>query len=72
MKKQLDPFVRAEKALGTFRSAVAELDRAAEDHHAIADEAHAQATELSAVASKNRSAAEFATRRAAKIAEFLA
>lgn len=70
--KTIDPFKRVEKALSTFHKAMAELDVAANDHHAVADEAQRQIDDLALAAAKNRNAAYDAARRASKIAEFLA
>lgn len=71
MKRKIDPFVRVEKALTSFATVVTELETAAADHHAVADEAYSQANQLNAVAAENKVAAHDATRRASKIAEFL-
>lgn len=71
-QKTIDPHQRASKALDVFHKALAELGEAVAEHHAIADEAHAQSTELLSTAAAHKKAAFDHERRLSKIAEFLA
>lgn len=71
MKKQLDPHVRAAKALTVFSKALDELREAVADHHAIADGAYAQSNDLLSTAATHKAAAFANEKRISKIAEFI-
>lgn len=71
-KKKFDPFARAEKALAVFQKSVDELREVVADHHAVADAAFEQSSELLDTASAHKAAAYKHEKRINKISEFLA
>jgi monoamine oxidase len=69
--KKTDPAKRVEKALSVFRSTVDELEAAARHHDELAEQHTAVATEAHQQAASHRVAANTAFKVASKIAEFL-